>query len=133
MYQFNYLAFGLSSAPWIFTKAIKPIGTILRTLGMRIIIYIDDIRVIAPSKELAQEHTECLKFLLEGFTVNRKKSLTDPTEEIDFLDVVAYSALQMELRFLSGLKIKNIQSDAKALPKMIRPMRNGPQHQSTRF
>ena len=87
MYQFNYLAFGLSSAPWIFTKAIKPIGTILRTLGMRIIIYIDDIRVIAPSKELAQEHTECLKFLLEGFTVNRKKSLTDPTEEIDFLDV----------------------------------------------
>ena len=33
--------------------------TNLRTLGMRIIIYIDDILVMAPSKELAQEHTDC--------------------------------------------------------------------------
>ena len=81
MYQFNCLPFGLSSAPWIFTKpATKPVVTILRTLGMRIIIYIDDILVMAPSKELAQEHTECLIFLLEnlGFTVNPQKSLTDP-------------------------------------------------------
>ena len=38
MYQFNCLPFGLSSAPWIFTKATKPVVTILRTLGMRIII-----------------------------------------------------------------------------------------------
>ena len=78
MYQFNCLPFGLSSAPWIFNKATKPVVTILRTLGMRIIIYIDNILVMAPSKELAQEHTECLIFLLEnrGFTVNRQKSLT---------------------------------------------------------
>ena len=93
MYQFNCLPFGLSSAPWIFTKATKPVVTILRTLGMRIIIYIDDILVMAPSKELAQEHTECLIFLLEnlGFTVNRQKSLTDPTQEIEFLGLVADS------------------------------------------
>ena len=46
--------------------------TILRTLGMRIIIYIDDILVMAPSKEIAQQHTDCLIFLLEnlGFTIN---------------------------------------------------------------
>ena len=94
--------------PVIFTKATKPVVTILRTLGMRIIIYIDDILVMAPSKELAQEHTECLIFLLEnlGFTVNRQKSLTDPTQEIDFLGLVADSVL-MEFR-LPGSKIKNI-------------------------
>ena len=121
MYQFNCLPFGLSSAPWIFTKATKPVVTILRTLGMRIIIYIDDILVMAPSKELAQEHTECLIFLLEnlGFTVNRQKSLTDPTQEIDFLGLVADSVL-MELR-LPGSKIKNIRFDAKALLQMVQP------------
>ena len=121
MYQFNCLPFGLSSAPWIFTKATKPVVTILRTLGMRIIIYIDDILVMAPSKELAQEHTECLIFLLEnlGFTVNRQKSLTDPTQEIEFLGLVADSVL-MELR-LPGSKIKNIRSDAKALLQMVQP------------
>ena len=105
----------MTSAPWIFTKATKPVVTILRTLGMRIIIYIDDILVMAASKELAHEHTECLIFLLEnlGFTINRQKSLTDPTQEIDFLGLVADSIL-MELKLL-GSKIKNIRSDAKAL------------------
>ena len=96
--------------------------TILRTLGTRIIIYIDDILVMAPSKKLGQEHTECLVFLLEnlGFTVIRQKSLTDPTQEIDFLGLVADSVL-MELR-LPGSKIKNIRTNAKALLQMVQPM-----------
>ena len=50
-----------------------------------------------------------------GFTINRQKSLTDPTQEIDFLamGLIADSIL-MELK-LPGSKIKNIRSDAKAL------------------
>ena len=71
VYQFNYLPFGLSSAPWIFTKATKPVVTILRTLGM-IIIY--DILAMAQSRDMAQQHTDCLImiFLPEnlGFTIN---------------------------------------------------------------
>ena len=115
LYQFNCLPFGLSSAPWIFTKATKPVVTILRTPGMRIIIYKDDILVMAPSKEIAQQHTDCLIFLLEnlGFTINRQKSLTDPSQEIEFLGLIADS-IQMELQ-LPGSKVKNIRSDAKTL------------------
>ena len=121
LYQFNCLPFGLSSAPWIFTKATKPVVTILRTLGMRIIIYIDDILVMAPSKEIAQQHTDCLIFLLEnlGFTINRQKSLTDPSQEIEFLGLIADS-IQMELQ-LPGSKIKNIRSDAKTLLQASQP------------
>ena len=121
LYQFNCLPFGLSSAPWIFTKATKPVVTILRSLGMRIIIYIDDILIMAPSKEMAQQHTDCLIFLLEnlGFTVNRKKSLTDPTQEIEFLGLITDS-IQMELQ-LPGSKIKSIRSDAKTLLQTSQP------------
>ena len=121
LYQFNCLPFGLSSAPWIFTKATKPVVTILRTLGMRIIIYIDDILVMAPSKEIAQQHTDCLIFLLEnlGFTINRQKSLTDPSQEIEFLGLIADS-IEMELQ-LPGSKIKNIRSDAKTLLQASQP------------
>ena len=121
LYQFNCLPFGLSSAPWIFTKATKPVVTILRTLGMRIIIYIDDILVMAPSKEIAQQHTDCLIFLLEnlGFTINRQKSLTDPSQEIEFLGLIADS-IQMELQ-LPGSKIKNIRSDATTLLQASQP------------
>ena len=121
LYQFNCLPFGLSSAPWIFTKATKPVVTILRSLGMRIIIYIDDILVMAPSREAAREHTECLIFLLEnlGFTINRQKSLTEPTQEIEFLGLISDS-IQMELK-LPGSKIKNIRSEARTLLQANRP------------
>ena len=35
-YQFTCLPFGLSLAPWVFTKTTKPIVAILRTMGLRI-------------------------------------------------------------------------------------------------
>ena len=95
--------------------------TILRTLGMRIIIYIDDILVMAPSKEIAQQHTDCLIFLLEnlGFPINRQKSLTNPSQKIEFLGLIADS-IQMELQ-LPGSKIKNIRSYAKTLLQASQP------------
>ena len=42
-FQFNCPPFGLSRAPWVFTKIIK---AALAVLGIRLIIYIDDIKNI---------------------------------------------------------------------------------------
>ena len=42
VYEFNYLPFGLSSAPWVFTQTLKPVIALLRELGVRLIAYIDD-------------------------------------------------------------------------------------------
>ena len=114
-YQFQCLPFGLSSAPWVFTKTTKPVVTILRSLGMRVIIYIDDILILAPDKQTAVEHTACLIFLFEnlGFTINREKSQTDPTQEIEFLGLIADSRL-MELK-LPGSKIKSIRAEARSI------------------
>ena len=39
-YQFNCLPFGLS---WVFTKTLKPVISLLRELGVRLVVYIDDI------------------------------------------------------------------------------------------
>ena len=53
-YEFNCLPFGLSSAPWVFTKTLKPVAALLRELGVRMVIYIDDILIMAESMELAK-------------------------------------------------------------------------------
>ena len=37
-YQFKCLPFGLTCAPWVFTKTLKPIAAQLRQLGMRLIV-----------------------------------------------------------------------------------------------
>ncbi len=54
-YQFRTLAFGLSSAPWIFTKILKPVITCLRKQGVRLIIYLDDILLLNSCKEGARK------------------------------------------------------------------------------
>lgn len=41
-YQFNTLAFGLSSAPYVFTKLLKPAMVILIRLGIRVVLYLDN-------------------------------------------------------------------------------------------
>jgi len=60
-YQFR---FGLECAPWVFTKILKPLAAQLRQLGMQLIVYIDDILILAGSRKLAREHVIGLIYLL---------------------------------------------------------------------
>ena len=93
LYQFTCLPFGLSCAPWVFTKTLKPALTLLRELGVRLVAYIDDILVMAETEEKSRDHTEGLVYLLEnlGFMIHPEKKITTPTQEIEFLGIVADS------------------------------------------
>ena len=86
-YQFNCLPFGLSSAPRVFTKIMRPVIAWLRQLGCRIITYIDDNLIMASTKEEAANLAELAVALLEalGFIVNRTKSVLVPCQEMQFL------------------------------------------------
>ena len=64
-YKFNYLPFGLACASWVFTKLLKPIVAQLRQLGIRLIIYIDNILIMAESPQLAKKHARALAYLRE--------------------------------------------------------------------
>eukprot|EP01047_Picozoa_sp_COSAG01_P140464 COSAG01_NODE_71374_length_256_cov_0.649682_1_plen_80_part_01 len=48
-YQFRTLCFGLRSAPRVFTRLLRPIVALLRQRSMRLIIFLDDIAVLAQS------------------------------------------------------------------------------------
>ena len=97
-YQFKCLPFGLACAPWVFTKILKPLAAQLRQPGMRLIVYIDDILILAESKELAREHVIGLIYLLEnlGFVINQPKSILEPTQSIEFLGF-SVNSVQQEL------------------------------------
>ena len=117
LYQFNYLPFGLSSAPWVFTKTLKPALALLREMGVRLIAYIDDILILAETKEMAQNHIRGLSYLLQslGFKINYKKSILEPTQIIEFLGIMVNSVL-MELS-LPLQKIKKIRAEARSVGK----------------
>jgi len=95
----------------VFTKVLKLAIELLRTMGIRIVIYMDDKLLIANLEHLIQEHTYIALFLLEnlGYIVNKKSILT-PCHYIEFLGMTMNSQ-SMELK-LPEDKIKKIKTKA---------------------
>ena len=87
LYEFACLPFGLSIAPRVFTKILKPVVALLRQLGIRLIIYLDDLLIMAQSKENLNCHASTTLHLLEnlGFMINYLKSVLIPATKMEFL------------------------------------------------
>ena len=56
-YMFKCLPFGLSSAPRVFTKLLKPVVGFLRQIGCRLIIYLDDMLILHQNREQLANYT----------------------------------------------------------------------------
>ena len=86
-FQFTCLPFGLSSAPRTFTKVMKPVVTYLRSLGIRMVVYLDDMIILARSRDELLKWRSIVLDLLEnlGFLINYLKSELEPTQILVFL------------------------------------------------
>lgn len=98
-YRFITLPFGLSTAPMIFTKLMRPILAYLRARGARVIMYIDDALIMGRSMDECMRHTRMFLDLVHrlGFLVNWDKSILVPTQRIEFLGQVLDSRTMMVL------------------------------------
>ena len=87
LYEFACLPFGLSIAPRVFTKIMKPVVALLRQLGIRLIIYLNDLLIMAQLKEILNCHASTTLHLLEnlGFMINYLKSVLIPATKMEFL------------------------------------------------
>ena len=92
-FEFSTLPFGLASAPLVFTKLLKPVVAFLRQMGIRIMIYLDDILIMAPSPEEVSRNLQLVIQILThlGFVINQKKCILTPTQWIEFLGFVVDS------------------------------------------
>lgn len=87
LYEFRALPFGVTSAPRIFTKVMRPVVGLLRAQGIRCLIYLDDLLIMADSKEQCVTHLrQALSILMTlGFKINWKKSALIPSQVMQFL------------------------------------------------
>ena len=58
LYKSACLTFGLSPSAGLFTKALKRVIAFLRSIGICLVIFLDDILIMADPPERAAEHTE---------------------------------------------------------------------------
>lgn len=87
LFQFKVLPFGLASAPYIFTKVMKPVICSLRERGFFSVIYLDDFLLIAPSYNQCLDNIYTTVELLSSlcFLVNKNKSVLTPAKSCRFL------------------------------------------------
>ena len=113
--EFACLPFGLASAPRVFTKLLKPVLSVLRQRGIRLIAYLDDFLIMAESKQLALQHAATTLNILEGlgFVINYQKSLLIPSQQIEFLGYMVNS-VSMSLS-LPKDKLKKVQNHCQKL------------------
>lgn len=89
-YEYNRLPFGYSLAPRTFSKCVDAALQPLRSQGMRVFFYLDDLIVMARSKQWAIFHTAQLILHLTrlGFAINWKKSNPQPSQRAEYLGIV---------------------------------------------
>jgi len=111
MWEFACLPFGLASAPRVFTKIMKPVVVMLCKTGVRLIVYLDDILIMAESKQLENRHAQLVFSTLEnlGFVVNYEKSVMIPSPVMEFLGFLVDSTT-MTLA-LPPEKVRKIQQE----------------------
>ena len=114
-YEFQCLPFGLSSAPRVFTKLLRPVVGFLREKGVRCVIYLDDILLMEQSREVLRQHTALAVSLLEslGFLINYPKSHLEPSQLLEYLGFLV-DTVKKELK-LPKEKIERIKKEATSL------------------
>ena len=97
-------------APLAFTKLLKGPISLLRKLHVRIIIYLDDMLLLASSLEDLLLAGDILIFILQhlGFLIGIKKSYLEPTLTLEFLGVIVDSGeMTLSLPKEKLLKVQN--------------------------
>ena len=89
-YVFTVLPFGLSSAPYIFTKCLRPMVRFWREHGVNIVLYLDDGWCSNRSLESCSRDAQFVYDSLKraGFVVNMEKSILEPTTSLNWLGLI---------------------------------------------
>lgn len=90
IFEFQCLPMGLCTAPFVYTKLMKPVVSYLREKGFMSTLYLDDFLLIANSKqECLLNVNTTLEFLERlGLIVSYKKSELIPSKVVKYLGMI---------------------------------------------
>jgi hypothetical protein len=94
----------------MFTKLLKPVVALLCRLGLRLIVYLDDIILFTQTPNRILQDRDTTLWLLQqlGFVINWKKSVLIPAQSMEYLGFVI-NYLELTLALPGG---KNAKTDS---------------------
>lgn len=95
LYEFNCLPYGLSLAPLVFTKLLKPVMSYLRNNNHTVVSYLDDVICIGDTYDACSRTvTSVIQTFKElGLVINYEKSSLEPNQICKFLGFIINSQL----------------------------------------
>ena len=87
VFQFRALPFGLSTAPYLFTKIMSEVKAIVHLQGIQLFLYLDDWLVHVDTYLRGAEQSLYMTNLCQelGLLINLKKSELEPVQSFDFI------------------------------------------------
>ena len=123
-YRWKVLPFGLCCSPYYFSKVVRPVITYLRSIGLRLTIYVDDFLLAAEESCSADHIDQLIHTLTElGFIVNFEKSQLVASNKISYIGYTL-SSDQGQVR---------IKAQAARISKLKRSIRKALQQKSITF
>ena len=94
LFEFTCLPFGLCTAPFVFTKLLKPVMHSLRLAGYLSVVYLDDFLLVGASYEACVENVAvtCDRLASLGFLFSKNKCQFPPSQQCQFLGLLFDSA-----------------------------------------
>ncbi len=111
-FVFTVLPFGLSVAPFVFTKLLRPLVSYWHSYGVKICVYLDDGLGIDSNYNQAIEHSVFVRETLRkaGFVSNEEKSQWNPVRNLTWLGITL--DLSENVLFIKNERIISILSMA---------------------
>lgn len=125
LYEFNVLPFGLCTAPYVFTKLLKPIMYYLRSAGLISVNYLDDFLCIGKTFDECYRNVKSTMNLLKslGFVVNMEKSQLYPCTQCKFLGFI-FDTCKMTLSLPEDKKRRILDKTEKMITTKVCSIRH---------
>lgn len=119
---FRIVPFGLSTAPYIFTKILRPVVTYLRERNYQTCIYLDDFILFGSSFNKCEINVRATIDLLQslGFLISYNKSQLEPAVKRKYLGLV-FDSMEQSIAnpLFHGEKLLRLCSRFAHLPKSM--------------
>ena len=111
-YRWKVLPFGLSASPWYFGKILRPIFAHLRSLGIRVCCYVDDILILAKPEQIKEHSNIVINTLVDlGWSLNWEKCSAEPSQEKVFLGFVLDTSNGEPIIRVPNNRIRKLRKD----------------------
>ena len=118
-FTFTVLPFGLTSAPYIFTKCLRPLLKHGRGKGLFVVLYLDDGWGRESSRDDCEKAAVSVKsdLIASGLVPNKEKSVWCPTQIVDWLGL-SWNSIEGSLS-VTQRRVKDIKSNIQRLQEEL--------------